>query len=290
MLSPSPLNFTPSQPQLVGTSASLPVTLTNTGDATLIIASIGLTGQNASEFTQSNTCGSLLAPDSSCTINVTFTPTANGGSGSATAALSVTDNAAGSPQTVPITGMVRNFSLTTTCTSLTVVPGQTAIYTVDLAPVNGFNQLVSLSCSGAPTLATCTVAPTSMTLDGSTTIRAQVTATTMHATNGLLFPFGRANGNLMAGLAGLAGIGGFAALVVLPGKRGVRPTRRLCGLIFLLCTLAALVTLPSCGGGGGGVDPPGTAPGTYPLTVTGTFQSPSETVVTESVSFNLVVK
>ncbi len=292
MLSPSPLNFTPTQPQLVGTSASLPVTLTNTGNATLIIASIGLTGQDASEFTQTNTCGSLLSPDSSCTINVTFTPTANGGSGSATASLSIADNAAGSPQMVPISGTVQNFSLTTTCTSLTVVPGQTAIYTVDLAPVNGFNQLVSLSCSGAPALATCTVSPASMTLDGSTTLKAQVTATTMRATNGFLLPFGRANGDRMAGLVGLAGIAGFAALVVLPGRRRVRPARRLCGSIFLLCTLAALATLPSCGGGGGGggVDPPGTAPGTYPLTVTGTFQSPSETTITESVSFNLVVQ
>ena len=290
MLSPSPLNFTPNQPQLVGTGATLPVTLTNTGSATLIIASIGFTGPDAGEFTQDNTCGSLLAPDSSCTINVTFTATANGGSGSATASLSVTDNATGSPQTVPIMGTVRNFSLTTTCTSLTVVPGQTAIYTVDLAPVNGFNQLVSLSCSGAPALATCTVSPASMTLDGSTTIKALVTATTMHATGSLRPPFGTANGNRMAGLVGFAGIAGFAALVVLPRNRRGRLGRRLCGLIFLLCSLASVATLPSCGGGGGGVDPPGTAAGTYPLTVTGTFQSPSETTITESVSFNLVVQ
>jgi hypothetical protein len=109
----------------------------------------------------------------------------------------------------------------------------------------------------------------------------------MHATGSLRSPFGTANGNRIAGLVGFAG---FAALVVLPGKRRVRLGRRLGGLIFLLCTLAALATLPSCGGGGGGVDPPGTAPGTYPLTVTATFHSPSETVVTESVSFNLVVK
>jgi YVTN family beta-propeller protein len=289
VLSPAPLNFgSTTQPQLVGTSASLPVTLTNSGSAALTITSIGFAGTNASEFTQNNNCGTALAAGASCTINVTFTPTANGGSGSATASLSVTDNAAGSPQTVPIAGTVQNFSLTTTCTSLTVVPGQTAIFTVDLAPVNGFAQLVSLSCSGAPALATCTVSPNSITLDGSTTVQAKVTATTTKATGFLQFPVGRSNGNRMAGLVGLAGIAGLAALVLLPGKRGVKPRRRLCGLIFLLCMLAILVTLPSCAGGGG--DPPGTAAGKYPLTVTGTFQSATETAITESVSFNLVVQ
>ena len=286
VLSPAPLNFgSTTQPQLVGTSAALPVTLTNSGSAPLTITSIGFAGTNASEFTQNNNCGSALRPDTSCTITVTFTPTANGGSGSATASLSVSDNAAGSPQTVPITGTVRNFALTTTCTSLTVVPGQTAIFTVDLAPVNGFTQSVSLSCSGAPALATCAVSPNSITLDGSTTVQAKVTATTTKATGFLQFP---SNGNRMAGLAGLAGIAGLAALVVLPGKRGVKPRRRLCGLIFLLCMLAILVTLPSCAGGGG--DPPGTAAGKYPLTVTGTFQSATDTAITESVSFNLVVQ
>jgi len=292
VLSPAPLNFgSTTQPQLVGTSASLPVTLTNNGSAPLTInqSMIGFAGTNASEFTQNNNCGTALAAGAICTINVTFTPTAAGGSGSATASLSVTDNAAGSPQTVPITGTVQNFSLTTTCTSLTVVPGQTAIFTVDLAPVNGFAQLVSLSCGGAPALATCTVAPSSKMLDGSTTVQAQVTATTTQATGSLLSPFGHSNGTRMAGLVGLAGIAGLAVLVVLPGKRRGKRAGRLCGLIFLLCMLAALAALPSCGGGGG-VDPPGTAAGTYPLTVTGTFQTGSETPITEQVSFNLVVK
>jgi len=182
---------------------------------------------------------------------------------------------------------VRNFALTTTCTSLNVVPGQTAIFTVDLAPVNGFTQSVSLSCSGAPALATCTVSPNPIALDGSTTVQAKVTATTTRATGLLRSPFGRSDGNRMAGLAGLTGIAGLAGLIVLPGKRGVKPRRRACGLIFLLCMLAILVMLPSCGGGG---DPPGTALGTYPLTVTGTFQSATETAITESVSFSLVVK
>jgi YVTN family beta-propeller protein len=283
-LSPSTLTFSS---QLVGSSATQSVTLTNSGSAPLTITSIGFTGTNASEFTQNSTCGSSLAGGSSCTIDVTFTPTA-GGSGSATASLSVTDSAASSPQTVAITGTVQSFSLTTTCVSLTVVPGQTAIFTVDLAPVNGFTQSVALSCSGAPALATCTASPNPVALNGSAPVSVQVTATTTQATGFLQPPFGNSNGNRMAGLVGLAGIAGFGALVVVPGKRRVKAARRLYGLIFLLCLLATLATLPSCGGGG--VDPPGTAAGTYTLTVTGTFQPPDGTAITEMVSFNLVVQ
>jgi hypothetical protein len=282
MLSPSTLNFSPAQ--LVGTtSASQPVTLTNTGTATLTITSIGFTGANASEFGETDKCGPALAAGVSCTINVTFTPTAVG---TAAASLSITDNAAGSPQTVALAGIGTPFLLSTTCTSLSVVPGQTAIYTVDLAPATGFNPTVLLSCSGAPALATCTVV-SSVTLAGTGTIQTQVTATTTAATGYLQYPLEHSNGNRMAGLVGLAGIAGFAALVVLPGKRRGKPARRLCGLIFFLCLLATLATLPSCSGG---VDPPGTAAGTYPLTVTGTFQIPGGPAITETVGFNLVVE
>jgi YVTN family beta-propeller protein len=284
-LSPSTLTFSS---QLVGSGATQSATLTNSGSAPLTITTIGFTGTNASEFTQNNNCGTSLAAGSSCTINVTFTPTA-GGSGSATASLSVTDSAASSPQTAGITGTVQTFALTTNCATLTVVPGQTAIYTVDLAPVNGFNQAVGLSCSGAPALATCTVAQSSVTLNGSASVSLQVTATTTQATGSLRRPFGDSNGNRVAGLVGLAGIAGFGALVVLPGRRRLKPARRLYGLIFLLCLLASLATLPSCGGGGG-VDPPGTAAGTYPLMVTATYQPPEGTAITETVSFNLVVQ
>ena len=278
-LKPTSLNFSS---QIVGTAASLGVTLSNTGNAALNINSISIGGTNAGEFSQTNNCGASLGADSSCAIKVTFTPTA---AGNATASLSITDNAAGSPQTVSITGTAQSI-LTTTCTSLTVVPGQTAIFTVDLAPVGEFTPSVSLSCSGAPALSTCTVSPNLVTVNGSTTVK--VTATTTAATSSLQSPFEHSNGSRMAGLAGLAGIAGLAALVVLPGKRGAKRPRRICGLVFLLCMLATLVMLPSCGGGGG--DPPGTAAGTYPLTVTGTFQSATGAPITETVSFNLVVQ
>jgi hypothetical protein len=130
-----------------------------------------------------------------------------------------------------------------------------------------------------------------MTLDGATTVQAKVTATTTPPTSGFLkSPFSRRDGNRIAGLVGLAGLAGLAGLVILPGKSRVKNKRRLCGFIFCLCLLSTVVTMSSCGVGGGNADPPGTAAGTYPLTVTATFKSASGTTFTQKVSFDLVVK
>jgi hypothetical protein len=82
--------------QLVGTSStSQPVTLTNTSTNSVSISSIVASG----DFSEADNCGTTLAGSSSCTINVTFTPTAVG---TRTGTLTITD-AAGT-QTVSLTG------------------------------------------------------------------------------------------------------------------------------------------------------------------------------------------
>jgi len=83
------------------TSSAQTITLTNTGTAALTIASVALTGTNTGDFAQSNTCGSSVAASGTCTISVTFKPSA---AGTRTASVSITDNATGSPQTVVLTG------------------------------------------------------------------------------------------------------------------------------------------------------------------------------------------
>lgn len=98
-LSPASLAF-PSQ--TVGTtSTAVPVTLSNTGGALLALTSIGISGVNAAEFAQTNTCGSSLAAGANCTVSISFTPAA---AGVRSAQLQVADNAAGSPHTVALTG------------------------------------------------------------------------------------------------------------------------------------------------------------------------------------------
>jgi hypothetical protein len=100
-VSPSSLTFTN---QTVGflSAETLPVTLTSTGQVPLIISSITITG----DFTQSNTCGTGLPAASSsqntCTITVSFTPTAYG---TRSGTLTISDNASTSPQqTVGLSG------------------------------------------------------------------------------------------------------------------------------------------------------------------------------------------
>ncbi|UWZ85850.1 choice-of-anchor D domain-containing protein [Occallatibacter riparius] len=88
--------------QNVGTSSTAQsITLSNVGTASLNIGSIALTGSNSGDFSSKNTCPNLLAANASCTINVTFSPTANG---TRSANLTVTDNAADSPESVALTG------------------------------------------------------------------------------------------------------------------------------------------------------------------------------------------
>jgi hypothetical protein len=88
--------------QAIGTtSPPQTITVVNTGDASLFINSAAV--PNTLDFTVvSDGCSGLtLPPGTSCNMSITFSPTATG---TRTAALTVTDNAPGSPQTAPLTG------------------------------------------------------------------------------------------------------------------------------------------------------------------------------------------
>jgi hypothetical protein len=116
LLSSTSLNF---GNQLVGTtSATKNVTLSNPSGLALTISSIAVTGTNAADFSQTNTCGTGLAIGASCTITVTFKPAQTG---PRTASVTITDNAAGSPQTIGLsgTGLASGPNATPSPTSLT---------------------------------------------------------------------------------------------------------------------------------------------------------------------------
>jgi M6 family metalloprotease-like protein len=83
------------------TSATQNITVTNSGSASLSVTGVALTGVDLSQFAVTNGCAAAVAPAGTCTIGVTFKPTTTGVKA---AAVSITHNAAGSPNTVPVGG------------------------------------------------------------------------------------------------------------------------------------------------------------------------------------------
>ena len=85
--------------QLVHTrSATQNTTLTNTGTTPLTISSIAA----SEDFLQKNNCGSSLPAGASCTIKVAFKPSAKG---VRTGTVTITDDAADSPQIIKLRGI-----------------------------------------------------------------------------------------------------------------------------------------------------------------------------------------
>ena len=276
-LSPSSLTF---PAQFVGTSG-LPqtVTVTNTGSDPLTISKVT---SSVADFGTLSNCTNSVPPGMNCTIGVFFEPTA---SGTRNGTLIITDNAAGSPQTLALAGTGQDFSMAASSSSQTVSPGQTATYSVALTPVGGFNQTVTLTCSGAPAQSTCSLSPPSVALNGSSSASVSVTVTTAGTSASVAYPgAGSPRSSQLSLWLALSALTGLALFRNSGSRR--RQLRLLHGLalpVFLCLALAWF----ACGGrsSSGG----GTPAGTYNLTVSGTFASGS-TTLTHSAKLTLAVQ
>jgi hypothetical protein len=275
-LSPTAVNF--NSIVLGKTSSAQSVTLANPGTAALTISGVTISGAASGDFSLQNQCGASLDPGASCTMNVTFTPSA---AGTRNAVLTLTTNATGSAPSVALSGAGADFFLsasTGSATTATVAPGQTATFQTTLTP-GGVQGTVSLSCAGAPALATCQISPGAASLDGVTpvnvTISVQTTAPSAIAHWRPRAPWSL--GNLPAP-AGSVMLLVFAWLVcVMAGG-----FRKRAGWWLAPLVLAGALSV-GCGGGGqvGSAPPPsqpGTAAGTYTLTVTASSQAISHTI------------
>jgi putative Ig domain-containing protein/HYDIN/CFA65/VesB family protein len=147
--SPTSLTFAA---QAIGTtSAPQSITVTNTGNAGLFINSAATRGADPLDFTQvDDGCSGLtLAPGSSCSVAITFSPTATG---ARSATFILTDNAPASPQTVPIsgTGTGTNPSLALDNRFFTCANGVCDIGAASNVFVNNFFSTGFLASGGAP--------------------------------------------------------------------------------------------------------------------------------------------
>jgi hypothetical protein len=267
-LNASTISFTP---EIIGVSGlAQPITITNVGTARLTIFSLNVTG----DFSVQNGCTSQIAPNGTCTVNVTFTPTVFG---QRSGQLTIFNNATLTPVFVPLSGSGQDFMLVGTPGLATVSPGSTVTLSLSLTPEGGFSQAVSLSCAGAPANSTCTIAPPSVVLDGTHTATATVTITTTAATAAL--PSSRpyfvsraaARDHYVFALGVI--VVAFSLLVNFALARD----RKMVITTFAL--LLVCVSVAACGGGasasrpssaGGGGSGIGTGPGSYNIIVTGT--------------------
>jgi hypothetical protein len=153
-------------------STTQTVTLSNTGNAALSITSLALTGTNAGDFAQTNTCGSSLAGGANCTLVVWFTPSV---AGSEAASLSIADNCSGSPQTVSLSGTgIHDVVLSWNASTTSGIVG----YNVYRGTTSGGESATPLNSSpvaaGCTSTATCTY--TDVTVVAGTTYYYTVTA------------------------------------------------------------------------------------------------------------------
>ena len=75
--------------------------LTNTGASALAISGITVSGTNAGDFTQTNSCGASLAPGVACALTIGYK---SGSRGTHTATINIADNSPDSPQQLAVTG------------------------------------------------------------------------------------------------------------------------------------------------------------------------------------------
>ena len=252
---PESLNFSNQAASMPSTAQTL--TLTNTSSVEVTITSITASGP----FSVSSQCVTSIAAAATCSIAVTFTPTTVG---QQTGTLTISDNAAGSPQNIALTGSgVAALSVAAQSggsTSETVNSGTSATYALVLAAGPGFSGTSSLACSGAPANATCTITPSSLTLSsgGSGNFSVSVTTTQQVAMN-------QSRGPRLQ----FAGVGLLLGAFMLP-IFVKRP--RLPAALMMLSVLLATFPITGCGGGPSTKTPPtqSVAPGTYQLVITAT--------------------
>jgi hypothetical protein len=259
MLAPGSLTFSSQQ---VGTSsAAQSATLSNGGSGMLTIANIQAMG----DFAQTNNCPAQLPGGSSCTINVTFSPTV---AGARSGVLTITDDAVSSPQTGNFTGSGVDFSLTSSSGGETVKAGSAASYTLTVSPLGGsFTSAINLTCGGLPAQTSCSLSPNSVTPGANTS--ASTLSITTTASTALAFPPRPLGATpVYAVWIQLQATGLLGIMLIVP-KAATRKQRV---LILLALLMIALIFMTACAGGTGiaPVTQTGTAPGSYSITVTGT--------------------
>ena len=172
--------------------------------------------------------------------------------------------------------IVADFTFAPANASVSVAQGGSVSNSLTITGQSGYNNTInftSASCSGLPSLTTCSFSPPSVIGSGNTIVTLKTTAPSSAALRGISF----------------TGVGFVFAGVLLMGV----PSRRLrsyAALSVVLCVLA--IASVACGGGSSNdnnnlVSSPGTPKGSYPIIITA---KTSDQAITHTVAFSLVVQ
>ena len=265
-VSPAALDF---GSQMVSSTSTKTITLTNTGTIALGVGGVVAAG---AEFTVTHNCPASLSVGASCTLTVKFSPTS---AGNRTGTITITHEAIGSPLVMTVRGLATDFALSQPSGSATVNAGQAATYNLQLTGTTGLSGNALLSCTGAPTAATCTVSPASVNLLGGGSVDLTVSVTTTARSTASAALRHSHSGGVPATWMLFAGI--FGTVFVCASRKAQVRAAAAC------VTVVLMLGLGSCGGGGnsGGGNPPpvtGTPAGSYTLTVHATVNGTSRTI------------
>jgi centrosomal CEP192-like protein len=262
-------------------SAAQNVTVTSSGGNPLHISSVVLGGADSGDFSMTNGCTASAYPvNSTCTISVSFAPLA---SGARSATVTLTDDAANSPQVINLGGFA-NSALTlgaapSGSSSATISAGQTAQFNLQVTPGAGYTGSVSFTYSGAPTGAAIQ-GPSTLQISNGNPSLFTVTVATSGGTSGVLpssltprsMPY-----LIPRSEPGLIGAALLLFLLAFGAKRhsSTQPRRGAFTGVFaaaiLLSMLAAVWTAAGCGGGSAAITTPPqivTPQGQFVITIT----------------------
>jgi hypothetical protein len=274
-VNPTALNF---YSTAVGTaSPAQTVTVTNETSSTIATPIFAI----AAPFSISaTTCTSSLAANGACTVSIVYTPTS---SSTASGTLTVSSTSVSGSAVARLTGNVFDFTVAFYGSgSKSVIPGQTANYTLVITPA-GASATFVYACGTLPTGALCTFSPTSETLSSGVSGNVAVAISTT-AASAQLQPFSFRRVMPLA-----------CVLLLVP----LALCRRRKIFLLVLMGIWLVGGLSSClksgiknngsGGSGGGS---GTPTGTYTIPITVTADDPTtgaSTGISHSVTATMVV-
>jgi uncharacterized repeat protein (TIGR01451 family) len=142
----NPVNF---GTVFVSTTGSVQsVIITNCGTAPLVISSVSPSGADANDFLITSSSCTTIAPGATCTIGISFAPTATG---TRTAILTINDNTTGSPDHISLVGVATGVN----CPTISVIPTTLPAPTVGIP----YNQALTANGAMAPVAFVLAIGP-----------------------------------------------------------------------------------------------------------------------------------